>query len=148
MAFPTSTQTKADALAAVIRTAKNIKTYAQNQKAFLANNSASSNAVLGVMFEIRSAMEKWNQAKTVPGIGDYAKDQLNDPSLDIAAEFTNMVNAAQGVIDWIDNNFPKDANGYLLSRKIVNASIEFRQFTPAQTQGLRDQLDILIATIA
>lgn len=149
MTFPASAQTQADALAGARRTANTLKAFAQNVRGFMAASTVSANQVEQVMGEFKSAIETWNAAKAVSGIAAYAQAQYDDVTLDIAAEFTAMLSAAEGVRDWVIANFPKDASGFILKDKYeVDGAITVRQFTPVQTAGLRTELDSFIATVA
>jgi hypothetical protein len=147
--FPASVQTQADALAGARRTATTMKSFAQNVRDFMFAGTVSANQVQAVMLEFKTAIETWDAAKAVPGIAAYALAQYDDTTLDIAAEFTAMLSAARTVRDWVIANFPKDASGYIL-KDIYEAdgAITVRQFTSAQTAGLRTALDSFIATVA
>lgn len=148
MPFPASAQTQADALAMARRTATTLKSYAQKVRDVMVANTVSANQVENVMGEFKSAIEVWDAAKAVPGIAAYAQAQYDDATLDIAAEFTAMLTAAQAVRDWVIANVPTDASGWVLLHKYeIDGAITVRQFTPAQTAGLRTALDSFIVTI-
>lgn len=78
------------------------------------------------------------------GLQAYARDQLEDQSLDLSAEYTAMRNAAIALRDWLDANIPTGAGGAVLERQIDDTPLVF---TSGQTAGFRTEADTLIATI-
>jgi hypothetical protein len=93
------------------------------------------------------AIDDWNAASALPGIGQYARDQIDDQLINLGAEFTTMVTTAGGVRDWIVANFPNNV-GFLLERSFdVNGRMVLGTLSSAQTAGLRTELDLLIAAI-
>ena len=103
------------------------------------------------MTNLKSSIEVWDTASSLPGMAQYARDQENDQTYDVIAEFTAMRTAAVAPVDWVFNNFPKDAQApnYILKDILAaDGSITVRQFTSAQTTGLQTALDDLIAAIA
>ncbi|MBK8909225.1 MAG: hypothetical protein IPM60_15495 [Rhodospirillales bacterium] len=147
MAYPASTQALADALASVDRTALRLKQFAQDAKALMAAQNVSGNQLLQIMSEMKSALETWATARAIPGIAAYVRDQKGDQALDLVAEVGAMITAAEQVRDAIIAGFPAH-DGYILKDQLgTDGAITVRQFTPAQTAGLRGHLDALIATI-
>jgi hypothetical protein len=85
----------------------------------------------------------------VPGIAVYAQEQVNNPSFNIATEFTTMLNAVDGAGGWLIANFPKDGNGFLLAQTLDGAGhLVQRTFTSATLLPFRTTLDTLIATVS
>lgn len=103
----------------------------------MAAGNVSANAIIEFMLNLNDAIRTWGEVAAIPGINVLARDLLRKPGLDFAAELSNLISLSQAAIDWIDANFPKDANGYLLKDKIVANSIEVRTFSPAQTANFR-----------
>lgn len=96
---------------------------------------------------LADAIDDWNTALALPGIGQYARDQIDDQTINLGAEFTAMVNTATGVRAWIITNFP-NSGGFLLERSFdVNGRMVLGTLTAGQTAGLRTELDLLIAAI-
>ena len=56
--------------------------------------------------------------------------------------------ACDGCLSWIVANYPKDASGYLLDRKIVNGAIEHRTFSVSAMSGLSQQFALLLAAFS
>lgn len=134
------------------RRARDFASEARRRSVELRDTSAagnvSFNVVEGLHAYLVDTIAEWERIATVPGIAEYAQAQHNDPAYDIGAEFTAMVNAAAASRDFIETSIPKDVNGFWL---VYSWDAEHkrvtRSFTPAQTVGLRTQLDALIATI-
>lgn len=115
----------------------------------MAAGDVSANVMEQVMGEFVGALQTWGVSKAVPGIADYAKEQYDDPAYDVIAEFNTMETAAEAVRDWVVANFPKDGDGYVLKEKYqADGLIVQRMFTPAQTAGLRTELDAFILTVS
>ena len=130
-----------------VEVATRMKAYATEASAAMAVQSVSANQVIELMIDVQDAINVWTTTQSASGIAQYAKDQYDDQNIDIAAEFITMKTAAQNVITWIEGNFPKDGNGYILKDKIVSGGLDVRIFNTAATTGLRASLDALAATI-
>ena len=148
MSFPASTNTAASALTALRQSAARLKTYANNAKILITSNSVSANQILEIMVQFQTALQEWNEVAATPGLADYAKIQFNNANLDIVTEYNNMVSAAQNVISWVQENFPKDSNNYLLKDKFDSTSgLTVRIFTTSQTINLVSVLADFIAAV-
>lgn len=149
MAFPGSRITLRKALEGAQQASVNLQRYATNVKNDMAAGNISGNQLSDNLLQnFKSAIELWETAAALPGMGQYAKDQLDMPGLDVGPEFTTMLNAAKAVRDWIVVNFPKDASGKMSYRTLnADGSMSVDAFTPAQTAGLRTELDNFIATV-
>lgn len=148
MTFPASPNTLADALISLRQSAASTKSSAQQARTTLAAGSVSANLILALRNNIISAISNWTSVASTTGLASYAQSQYSDSGLDIVTEYQNMKAAAQAVVDWITNNFPKDASGYLLKDQFSVSGLTVRQFTTAQTAGLVTALDNFIATIS
>jgi len=97
--------------------------------------------------KIADALDVWDAAAAKTGIQQYAIDQLEDPTLTIAADFLAMKTTAVATRDWIISNFP-NTGGLLLERSFdANGRMVLATLSTAQTAGLRTELNLLIATI-
>lgn len=137
-----------DVLANGLTEARNIavqvKSRAQGDSAAMAAGDISGEVVRDLGVAMSLWLSRLNEIRAIPGIGQYAKDQYDDQTYDIALEFTAMTAALQSVVTWVQTNMPADGSGYLLLWKWT----EVRMFSPAATAGLRTELDALIVTIA
>jgi hypothetical protein len=146
MAYPTGMLSLT--LEDIDRRAVSVKGYCQRAKDTLAAGNSPATTILDLFVRLRQDRAAFAAAANVPGIAAYAQAQKDDAQLDLAAEFVAMLTAIDGVTTWIANNFPKDGNGFLLAQTLeANGPVD-RQFTPAQTAGLRTQLDTILATIS
>ena len=97
--------------------------------------------------KIADALDIWSIASAKAGIVQYAKDQLEDQTLTLPADFAAMTTTAIATRDWIIANFP-NTGGLLLERSFdVNGRMVLAILTTGQTAGLRTELNLLIATI-
>jgi len=151
MAFPSSGGTR-EGLAKAYYGAKDEARRVKDTSIDLRDRSASgpisAKEILDYNTQLADALDKFNKSKSVPGILQYAKDQESDQNLDIAAEFTSMLNTCVNTRDWIVANFPADGSGNLSLLKFdVNGRFVFNTWPSAATAPLRTQLNALIATI-
>lgn len=115
--------------------------------AYKANNQ-SANSLIALLQQMKSAIEVWDRVAALPGIAQYARDQHDDQAYDVIAEFTAMRAAAVSVRDWVINNFPKSAGGYIEKDTLeADGAITVRVFTIAQLAPLTTEMDALVATI-
>jgi ribosomal protein L14 len=144
VAYPTNSL--AIVLNGIDQTAMQLKATLQAQVAAMAAGNVNSSTILGIYVRLKRDDTALAAAAATPGIVDYARDQKNNQSLDVAAEFTAMRNALANAISWVDTNFPA-AGGYIQSHQISGGTVTERAFTPAQTAGFRTVLNAVIATI-
>lgn len=151
MAFPASSGALSDVLERACRVALSMKAQAQRARDRMAVGNVPSSTILDMDIVLRGFKTELQDAAATPGIVDYAQGQLGDGTLDVAAEFSAMIAGIDDTVAWIRASFPVgsgQAAGYLLARTWGADGPVDRQFTPTQTEGLRTQLDALIATVA
>lgn len=80
----------------------------------------------------------------------YARDQFNDPALDVVAEFVAMRDGALSLRNWINTNFPRDAGtgAVLVATVDENGIATPLTFTVVQLAWFVTQADAFLATIA
>ena len=148
MAFIATQATQAQGLMAAMQQAVWLKQQAQNGVALL-TGVASANQIFQLMDNIRAPLTIFNQVAAIPGIAAYAQAQFDDPTYDVAANFTAMVNALNAVVAWVMANFPKDTGGFVQAYTLAaNGDRVPVTFTSVQTAGLASALNTLIASIA
>ena len=94
---------------------------------------------LGNLTRSKADLESY---KTIAGIVDYAKNQENDPSYDIAAEFTSLLSAIDAAINTI--------KGTAISAMLDgwgDGDVVWATFTPVQTASLKANLDAIVAAV-
>lgn len=95
------------------------------------------------------ARDTFNAAAAVPGIAAYVAEARGVTTGQVTTAFNDMLSAVNAAISWISTNMPKDANGWLLVRSMAaDGAMTYRDFSPAQTAGLRTALQAVEATIA
>ena len=127
--------------------ALSIKGYAQDVQNLLLANIDSS-VIINIVSVLSQKKAKLETYKNITGILQYSKDQEEDQTYDIAAEYTALVARIDDVINWVKASYPADTNGYLLVRKWTLDGTSTREFTPAQTASLSPVLQLLIDQIA
>lgn len=140
-----------DGLAKAYNRAQNesirLKAFSTSARDALLAGAVSANAVLQIMSTMKSSIEVWDAVSSLPGLVQFAKDQENDQTYDVVAEFLAMRNAAVAVRDWIITNFPV-AGGFIQKDTLeLDGAITVRQFTTVQTVGLQTTLATLTAAI-
>lgn len=137
---------KADTYAAIRSRATQLKKFATDSKALMLAGPVSASAIRQLLDLFIQGKAELQTASGVSGIVEYAKAQEGDAAYDVAAEFTAMLSACTGVIDWIVANVPTNS-GYVLTEQWSASGVTLRTFSTSQTAGLRTTLDTFIATV-
>ena len=105
----------------------------------------------GFLSELVNSRIELVVAQTTPGMLAYAKAQFDDPTYDIAAEFTTMMAAMDTIAVWFEANFPTGASGHLESHTFVGdgsgATVSDTITAAGQLTALVAEFNALIATI-
>lgn len=149
MGFPANKIDLSDGLTDAIEIAADLKQAMQDTHDRLAAQTVEAGLLVNIVTRVRNGVEHWDAIAALPGMTQFARDQLNDQTLDIGIEFTTMRNAAAAVITWIFDNFPTSSPGGFLEKETLaaNGVITQRTFTPANTAPLRTLMIGFIATI-
>lgn len=154
MAFPSSTGTKQDSLAKAWETARAVAAGIKQRGESLRAASAAGPIQVGGILDYATylADQRLTLAKVaaLSGIGAYAQDQIADPAINVATEFSGIMTTLDSTISWIIANFPKDGGGWLLATNFNpdnSGRTQWRTLSTAQTAGLRTALEALIAAI-
>lgn len=154
MAFDTRSILLTDALRQAQAAAQRIRRLAQVLDNQLAAGPVKIGAIFDFLDEATVVKNRLQQIGAMPRIAEHAERDLypynTDDQLDVVADFTAMVGSIEAVRAWIIANVPADASGYLLVFQfggVDGSSRIMRQFTPAQTTGLRAVLAVLAASI-
>jgi hypothetical protein len=148
MALKLQTYVLDTALKTIQEKAKTVRDQAVLIKSQIDAGPVQSDIVVNLMRNLKVAYDVIDAAKAAPGLNVYARNEFNDQTLDYVAEVDAALAAMLTCYSWVNTNFPKDANGYLLKDKIVNGAIDNRVFAQAQTAGLSTALGTLIAAFA
>jgi len=147
MTWPANKQTLVQAFTAANRAAIRAKSNTQTISNASAAGSINRDRLIDLQNQLNEAIVLWTQVKALSGIVAYAQDQFDDPALDVAAEFTAMVDAAVDLRDWIFNNFPTNSGAALIKSLNISGTLTTLEFTTAQLSGFRTEADTFIATI-
>lgn len=150
MAWPASAQNLNNGLAMVNATANKLRGRVQTLSAASAVGATSRQQYLDLQRSLDEAISTWVAVAALPGIVAYAREQFDNPAMDVAAEFAAMRNAAITLRDWINTNFPRDATTqavlvYTYSSSGVPTELTF---TTGQTAVFRTQASAFTTTIS
>lgn len=152
MTLPTSTTPwVAQALIQVLSQAAGVRAQAVNALATLQAGPVTSTWVFNVVDEMRDAISRFNQFRSVTGLNAYATAQIPGYSGSLTADIATTQAAIQACIDWIVTNFPRDpaTNTWLLAFQMpADGTRTPRSFSTAQTAGLQTLLAAVIATVS
>jgi len=119
------------------------------QRALMVLPSVSAQVPFAVIQHLAFIVPVINALAATPGLAQYAKDQVNDPAYDIAAEFTAMRNAMVLARDNLIALFPKDGSGFLLYQTLnADGTVATRNFTAAQVSSAVPLIDDVLSTIS
>ncbi len=128
--------------------ATQLKSFSTNRSADLVGGG-DSDQVLGTVDTMKLFKSQLNDVATIPGIGDYAKEQENDPTYDVAAEFIALLALIDAVITEVVSTFPVDGSGFLLAYTISPDGTQIaRTFNVAAMVDLRAALDAVVAGVS
>ena len=142
MAFRASNQSLQDVLVQIKRTAFAVK---RDAAALRSDSGSQATPFVRIQDFYRSLQARradMTARAATPGLAAYAKDQENDQSYDVVAEFNVMRAAIVATEDWIVINMPAT-----IAVSSSTSDIVLADFSPGAMAGLRTQLDALIAAI-
>jgi urocanate hydratase len=149
MAFPASQTKVKKALDDISSTALRIKNIVQAVRDESNAGDTPRIRFVACQRQIQQALNVWATAAAVPGLPQYAKDQYDDQTLDIVAEYNAMKAAAEAVRDWVFNNVPTDAGSGAALLEIYDQGGNPTDImtTTGQAAGFRTAADTFLATI-
>lgn len=157
MPFPTlgGVGTVKEDLQTVWTQARTIAGFVKGQSQSLRDRSATQSVSATEIIIYAEQLATWKDqlaaiAARGPGLVAHAKQQIDNPSENIAADFNDMVTQMDATITLIVSTFPVDAQGNLLFKKWLGTNTGRtvdNLFTTASLANLRAQLDTLIATM-
>lgn len=146
MGFPASTLTLQKAWEDFQSQALKAKTLSQN----LRDESLAGDTARVRYYDLSQSLNDilarwvWLLANTT-GLQAYARQQVENDTLDLNAEYITMRNAVTSLRNWIIANIPSDAgSGAALLRLPDGTDI---MVTTAQSAGFRTEADAVIASI-
>lgn len=131
--------------------ATQLQKLASDSKTLMAAGNVSANVIGQLLDSFIIGKAQLNAAAGVSGIAAYAKAQEGDANYDVAAAFTAMMSACDGVINWIVANVPTATSGGftgVLLESWSSSGRTVRSFTSTQTAGLQTALQTFIDSVA
>lgn len=126
-----------------------LKSYLEGKIFEINETPTSSYRLIEILNTLRQARQVMDNAAATPGIADYAINEQNDPTYNVAAEFTGLRNAIQDAITWMATNFPRNAAGtFILSESMDNdGQITPHYFLLADLGDLPTRLQLIVDSI-
>ena len=103
----------------------------------MATNDIDFDFIRTVFETVERSRKQLDNLKSIPGIGQYAQDQEDDPTYDVVAEFTALLAAEQAVLNWLTNNMPTTVSLKPPNTWQVDQTIVADVYTPAQSNTLK-----------
>lgn len=148
MAFKATNYTLARGYDSLKAIAARLKKFAQQASTKMQAGDVDSNYLFAIVDELLADKAQMTEYSQLPGMAQYARDQEDDQTYDVVAEYNAMIAAINAAGIWIRDNFPKDVDDYLLERKFnLNVTTAPRIFTPAELTGLVTLIDAVDAAI-
>lgn len=150
MAFRASSIVAADGLETAKKLAVTLKTLAESKAAEITASGLDGIEVIHIAQRLKNVRDQLSGIAGTPGLVQYAKDQENDQTYSVGAEFNALLAAIDTVLAEIHSTYPKSTPGGYAEVYTLNAngSITPRQFTSGQLSGLKSELDTLAAAIS
>ena len=122
-----------------------------NLQAKMAAGDTPFDVLLQQMEQIDRTKKRIDVLKVDEGLNEYYQAQFDDPGYDAVAEIDAMLVAAVTMATNIIAAVPVSTNGYAEIVTIGEAgnpaAIVWRELTPAQTAGFRDDIDAFLLTV-
>jgi hypothetical protein len=150
MAYPASQRTLQSVLDEINATALRVRANLTSVRNASAAGPIARQQVIDVQRDLARGVERLTTLSTTPGLAAYAQEQFNNPSLNVAAEFTTMLAAMVSLRDWVFANFPKDAGSgaWLVYSYDANGVATSLTFSSADLAQWRTRVDAVAAAIS
>ncbi len=149
MAFPAGTITTEDAWKEFRALATRLRRMALKLRIQSAAGETGRTSYINLQKALHAALGRWTfLIAAVPALEAYARDQINNPTLDLAAEYVLMRDATTSLRDWIFANMPRAPSDEVLTHKVgIDGRPIEQTFTVAQTAAFRVEVDAFVLTI-
>lgn len=132
--------------------ASNVKERAARARDELAGGDVDANRIISFAREMAGARQELNQLSSVSGLEQYVRDQMNDQTIDLTAEFLALEGAMEAFVEGVKSSIPVDGgSGFALLAQIGGGTGQivfvWRTFTPAQTAGLQTLLQNIVDAV-
>ena len=145
MTIPVNSVQLATGLERLMGVAVDVKKQTLEIRALASVDGMGRRQLIVYMGRLGRAVVRINELGSVPGLAQYAKDQYNNPTLEIVTEFQAFRSACIQLRDWIYNNFPQHSSGAWLVSEFANDGTEtMMTFTAAQLSQFVSHCDTLL----
>jgi len=150
MAFPASTLTTQDAWDEMRKLAIRAKSAAGVLSVDSLAGDTNRDRYVRLQRILDQIIDRWLILQAVPGLEAYARDQINDPVLNLQAEYIAMRDAGIALRSWIFSNIPIDSGSgaALLYSVDADGNQISLTFSTAQTTTFRTNVTTFVATIS
>jgi len=108
-------------------------------------SGASFEAIRLYLTDLLAVYKDLNDAKSVPGVGQAAKDAEGDQAYDVVAEVTVLQGLMVAVKDRVLLDVPKDSNGWTLGHKFnMDGSDDWRVFSAGALSTLLGNMQAIV----
>ena len=126
--------------------AKRLDDRCQNSIDEMAAGDVDSEAIIALYRFLTQTKARLTIFAALIGIVQHVKDSEDNQSYDISVEVATLQTKIDGVLSWVEINFPK-SDGYLLYLRITDSVIVPRIFNSAGSVGLRTELQGVVDAI-
>ena len=128
--------------------ARNVKVNCAAFVSQMAASGATYTLLRDIYVFLKSADAQFDALAATPGLALYAQQQENDPTYDVAAEFTAMRATIATALSWMATNVPTSVTAVAPAEWTQNGPLIATTFTSAQTAPLRTLLQSVADSIA
>lgn len=149
MAFRATSSIAAGEYQRAKQLAVQVQSLATTRSAAFTASGATYSEIQTVIDNLANYSAWFDEIKTTAGILQYAKDQEDDQTYDVAAEFNALIAAIDATILQLSTDLPKDGNDWLLVNKInANGTLVPRNFTAGALATTIANLDAIAAAVS
>lgn len=126
-----------------------LKAYLSGKIAEINDTPTSTYKLLEILSTLRQARQLLDDAAATPGLAAYAINEQNDPTYDVAAEYSALRAVIQDAITWMATNFPRNAAGtFILAETMgVDGDVTPHYFMLADLGDLPTRLQAIVNAI-
>ena len=119
------------------------------QSALMAVDGYDADRLLALLDDLADGQQLLSETSGIQGIAQYAKDQENDQSYDVVAEFVALTNAVDAAVAGIISAIPTSNPGnYVALHSFTGSTLTPRTFTAAQMAATKTLIDAVISGIS
>lgn len=148
MAFRATSVTTQRAYQQVKGAAANVRANCSAFISNLAGENTNYQTLRDIYVLLHNASAQLTSLAATPGLAAYASDQEGDPEYDVVAEFTALQATLAAALSWMGSNVPTNVTVVAPASWPSASSLIATTFTPAQTAGLRTQLQSVVDAIS